>query len=112
MAVLVLVGVVACGLAFLAGCSAEATFAIEVQASPNLSWSGTYWIISADGRSTEYPVEGKGDWRATARGTRAAISFRKLCAEGTLEVRIIMNGISVIDRITQSSYGQVSGGAP
>jgi len=95
---------------FITGCTmpSESDFRIKIIGSQNLKFSGSYMIVTADGKSNSHTVDGIAPAEYDVKGWIISCSFQKQSEQGSLSVFIYRNGQLIDQSTTSAAYGVVT----
>jgi hypothetical protein len=83
-------------------------YTVKVSGTPGLSFSGSYMVVTASGKSESKSVDGKVPQSYQLSGSIVSVSFQKQSESGVLEVQILKDGRVVSASDTSAAYGVVS----
>ena len=97
-------------LIILTGCMmpTESNFKIKIVGSHNIKFSGSYMIVTSDGKSSSHSVDGIVPAEYDMKGWIVSCAFQKQSEQGSLSVSIYRNGQLIDQSTTSAAYGAVT----
>lgn len=83
-------------------------FTIKVTGTDGLEFSGSYMVVTADGKTASKSVEGKVPTEYQVDGAMVSVSFQKKTEKGKLKVEILKGNKVMSESDTDAAYGLVS----
>ena len=83
-------------------------FVIKITGTPGIEFSGSYMVVTADGKSVSKSVDGKVPAEYPVDGSMVSTSFQKKGENGKLKVEIFKGDKVAAESETEAAYGVVS----
>lgn len=97
-------------LIILAGCviPTESNFKIKIIGSYNVKFSGSYMVVTSDGKSSSHTIDGVVPVEYDVKGWIISCAFQKKSEQGSLSVLVYKNGQLIDQSTTTAAYGVVT----
>jgi len=86
----------------------EPVFVVKVTGTEGTVFSGSYMLVTADGKSVSKSIDGTVPMDIPVDGTMVSVSFQKKDKPGTLKVEIFRGDKAVAESDTSAEYGVVT----
>jgi hypothetical protein len=90
------------------GVPSDSKYQIKVSGTAGLEFSGSYMVVTTEGKSTSKSVDGRVPASYTVEGHIVSVVFQKKGDIGFLKVEILKNGEAVGSESTTADYGLVT----